>query len=206
MKKITIIDYGLGNIGSVAKMLKKIGANYKISSSKEDIENAEKLILPGVGAFDEGVKVLNNKGYFEIIKRKVIEDKIPILGICLGMQLLTNGSEEGIQEGFGFIDADVKHFNFAKENRLKIPHMGWNVVDIKKQDSIFSGIEREQRFYFVHSYAVSCNNDNDVLALTTYGDIFVSAFQKENIFGAQFHPEKSHKFGINLFKNFNNKY
>lgn len=203
--KITVVDYGLGNLGSVAKMLKKVGANYSVSNSKEDILSADKLILPGVGSFDKGIQELKSRGYFDIIKHKVTEENTPILGICLGMQLLSKESEEGTEKGFGFIDAKVKYFNFSEDQSLKVPHMGWNVVDIKKRDSIFSGIDSEQRFYFVHSYAVACKEERDVLATTKYGDVFVSAFQKDNIFGVQFHPEKSHKFGINLFKNFHNK-
>lgn len=202
---IVIVDYGMGNLGSVTNMLKKVGAEFKISISKDDIVNAKKLILPGVGSFEKGIVNLKNYGYFELIKDKVINEKIPILGICLGMQLLTKGSEEGNKDGFGFIDAYAKRFSFDK-SKLKVPHMGWNIVNIKKENNIYKGINEDQRFYFVHSYAVKCNDKSDILSMTTYGNEFVSSFQRGNIIGAQFHPEKSHKFGINFFKNFVENY
>lgn len=203
---IVIVDYGMGNLGSVKNMLKKVGADFKLSSSADDIKNASKLILPGVGSFDKGIQNLKEYGYFDLIKEKVIEQNTPILGICLGMQLLGKSSEEGLENGFCFVDAIAKKFSFEEGTKLKVPHMGWNVVNIKKENNLYQGIEGEQRFYFVHSFAVKCNDNKDILTSTNYGYKFVSSFQKNNIIGVQFHPEKSHKFGINFFKNFVEKY
>ena len=199
---VTVVNYGMGNLGSVKNMLKKVGAEFVVSSSRIDIENATKLILPGVGSFDQGIINLKELGYFDIIKEKVINDKIPILGICLGMQLLTKESDEGCEKGFGFVNARARKFNFDNDSKLKVPHMGWNFINIKKDNRIYNGLKEEQRFYFVHSFFVDCFDKQDILTTTTFGHEFVSSFQKENIFGAQFHPEKSHKFGINFFKNF----
>lgn len=203
---ITIIDYGMGNLGSVANMIKKVGGKSIITSNKDDIKNAKKILLPGVGAFDSAVKNLKKLHLWDLIKEKVLVEKVPIMGICLGMQLLTKGSEEGELDGFGFIDAYAKRFEFEKED-LKIPHMGWNVVNLQKKSKLFEGMEdQENRFYFVHSFAVECKENKDILTTTHYGYDFVSSFEKENIVGCQFHPEKSHKFGMKLFKNFVEKY
>jgi len=203
---ITIIDYGMGNLGSVANMIKKVGGKSIITSNKDDIKNAKKILLPGVGAFDSAVKNLKKLHLWDLIKEKVLVEKVPIMGICLGMQLLTKGSEEGELDGFGFIDAYAKRFEFEKED-LKIPHMGWNVVNLQKNSKLFEGMEhQENRFYFVHSFAVECKKNKDILTTTHYGYDFVSSFEKENIIGCQFHPEKSHKFGMKLFKNFVEKY
>ena len=203
---ITIIDYGMGNLGSVANMIKKVGGKSIITSNKEDIKNAKKILLPGVGAYDNAIKNLKKLGLWDLITEKVLEEKIPIMGICLGMQLLTKGSEEGSCEGFGFIDAYAKKFKFKNSN-LKIPHMGWNIVRLQKKSKLFEGMEKEEnRFYFVHSFAVECHNKEDILTITNYGYDFVSSFEKNNIIGCQFHPEKSHKFGMKLFKNFVENY
>ncbi len=205
---ITIIDYGMGNLGSVKNMFKKIGENAIISSSKEEIKNASKILLPGVGAFDNAMTNLNELGLIEIIKEKVLIEKTPIMGICLGMQLLTKGSEEGKLEGFGFVDAYAKKFDFSSlDETLPVPHMGWNKVYLQKESKLLQeGKVRENRFYFVHSFAVNCKNREDVLTTTHYGYEFVSSFEKDNIIGCQFHPEKSHKFGMKLFENFVEKY
>jgi imidazole glycerol-phosphate synthase subunit HisH len=202
----TIIDYGMGNLGSVKNMFDKIGEQSVVTSDKEVIKNATKLILPGVGAFDSAIVNLHKFDIFDIIEQKVLEEKTPIMGICLGMQLLTKGSEEGVKDGFGFIDAEVKRFHFDKmEDKLFIPHMGWNIANIQKESKFFSKDVKEQRFYFVHSYAVQCNRPEDILTTTKYGYEFVSGFEKDNISGFQFHPEKSHKYGMQLFKNFSGK-
>ena len=184
-------------------MLKKVGADSIITSESSVIEKATKLILPGVGSFDDGMKNLNELGLIEILNKKVIGEKIPILGICLGMQLLTNGSEEGIFPGLSWISGQTIRFKFENENNnLKIPHMGWNSVDLKKESSLFKEMSPDPRFYFVHSFHVNCNDKQDVLTKTFYGHEFVSAVKKDNIMGVQFHPEKSHKFGMKLFENF----
>lgn len=197
---ITIIDYGMGNIGSILNMLKRIGVRAIVSSKIEDIEDANRLILPGVGAFDNGISNLGERKLTTILNKKVIGDKIPILGICLGMQLLTKSSEEGNLKGLGFINAKTIKFKF--NNNLKIPNMGWNFIKQEKKSKLFLGLDRNSRFYFVHSYYVVCENKEDIIATTDYGLIFVSAFERKNIFGVQFHPEKSHKFGMQLLKNF----
>ena len=205
---ITIIDYGMGNLGSVKNMFKKIGKQTLITSDYKDIENAAKILLPGVGSYDSAVKNLKQLGLFELLKKRVLEDKIPILGICLGMQLLTKGSQEGELEGFGFIDGFAKKFDFSDlEQNLPVPHMGWNRVYIKKESKLIQeNLQRENRFYFVHSFAVECANKEDILTTTHYGYDFVSSFEKENVLGCQFHPEKSHKFGMSVFKNFVENY
>lgn len=200
---ITIIDYGMGNLGSIANMIKKVGGRSKITSDLNEISDAEKLILPGVGSFDNGIKYLKNRGIFEVINDRVLNDKIPILGICLGMQLMTKSSEEGVEKGLEWIDATTIRF---QSDLLKVPHMGWNTINVKKESKLFDEIESEKRFYFVHSYYVTAQNDDNILTSTNYGCNFVSSFENENIIGVQFHPEKSHKYGMNLIKNFINKY
>ena len=200
---ITIIDYGMGNLGSIANMIKKVGGKSCISSNLEEIEKAEKLILPGVGSFDNGMRELKELGLIELLNRKVLEEKTPIMGICLGMQLMTCSSEEGILKGLGWIDG--KSHKFVSDD-LKVPHMGWNTIQHKKVSALFVETESEKRFYFVHSYYVSCESEEDVLTTTSYTHDFVSSFEKENIVGVQFHPEKSHRFGMELLKNFVEKY
>jgi len=196
---ITIVDYDMGNIGSISNMIKKLGYKNIITSSPKEIDKANRLILPGVGSFDSGMKNLINLKLIEILNKKVLLDKTPILGICLGMQLMTNTSEEGSLDGFGWIDADTEKFVFED---LQIPHMGWNRIKQKKDSNIIPLLEDERRYYFVHSYYVECHNKEDILTTTTYGKDFVSSFQKDNILGVQFHPEKSHRFGMELLKNF----
>jgi glutamine amidotransferase len=205
---IIIVDYGMGNLGSVKNMIKKIGEDCLISSKQVDISNATKLLLPGVGSFDNAMKNLEELGLIEIIRNKVRKDKTPILGICLGMQLLTNKSEEGSLKGLGFIDAEVKKFNFkGMDTNLPIPHIGWNKTKLQKESLLYKDNDnKNRRFYFVHSYAVVCNNRSDILTTTEYGYDFVSSFEKENIIGCQFHPEKSHTYGMKLLKSFVENY
>jgi glutamine amidotransferase len=201
--KIVIIDYGLGNLGSIRNMLKKIGIEGIISSKVSDIEESEKLILPGVGNFDHGIKNLGDLRLLPVLEDKVIHKKTPILGICLGMQLFAWKSEEGDSRGLGWIDAEVVRFKFGdKERHLKIPHMGWNLIEIRQRDPLFEEMHPEPRFYFVHSYHMSCRNEEEVLTHTFYGYEFVSSIKKSNIYGVQFHPEKSHKYGMKLLDNF----
>lgn len=202
---ITIINYNAGNIKSIQNMLKRIGAKSCISSNVEEIEQAEKLILPGVGHFDYGMRNLQESGLIGVLNKKVVADKVPLLGICLGAQLLGNKSEEGIIPGLGWIDMEVVKFDENKlPKNLKIPHMSWNEIIIKKQSELLAGLNNESRFYFVHSYHMKCNDENDVLTNTNYGYEFTSAVEKDNIYGVQFHPEKSHKFGMRLLENFVN--
>jgi len=199
---ITIIDYGMGNLGSIVNMIKKIGYKSEITNDISIIETAEKLILPGVGSFDRAMNNLEELNLIDVLKTKVIKEKTPILGICLGMQLMANNSEEGNKNGLGFINGDVKKFSFNEKNKLKIPHMGWNLIDPQKENPLLVDLNNQSRFYFVHSYYVECKNTEDILTTTNYGFPFVSSFARENIMGVQFHPEKSHKFGMKLLKNF----
>ena len=201
---IAIVDYGLGNLGSIQNMLKKVGFNNSIITNKaSEIENADKIILPGVGAFDAGMEKINQSGLLQSLNKAVLEDKKPTLGICLGMQLLTKGSEEGVLPGLGWIDAYTHRFQFGEENAgLKVPHMGWNEVSVSKEHSLVKDLSIPARFYFVHSYYVKCQNKQDELLACHYGIDFTCAVQFENIMGVQFHAEKSHKFGMQLLKNF----
>jgi glutamine amidotransferase len=177
---IVVIDYGMGNLGSIANMIKKVGYKCIITSDLEEIKKATKLILPGVGSFDNGMKNLEKLGMIEVLNQKVLIEKTPILGICLGMQLMTKSSEEGNLLGLGWIDAQTKKF---VSDTLKIPHMGWNIIKHQKDSKLFDELESEKRFYFVHSYCVSCNQEVDILTYTNYIQDFVSSFQKENIIG-----------------------
>ena len=199
---IAIVDYGMGNIASIQNMLKRVDIRDAVLTSDiKQIERADKVILPGVGSFDTGMKNLIASGLISVLNTKALEHKVPVLGICLGMQLLTKKSEEGIEPGLGWIDAETKKFSFSGEEKLKIPHMGWNYVDVKHDSPLLtSGVKR--KYYFVHAYYVKCNNESDVLATCNYGNEFTCMVNHENIFGAQFHPEKSHRFGIELFENF----
>jgi len=199
---ITIIDYGLGNLASIKNMLRKVGANSQITSDPKLIIQAEKLILPGVGSFDRAINRLHENDMISSLNMAVLEKKIPVLGICLGMQIMTSKSEEGSLPGLGWIDADTKRFFFEKDTGLKVPHMGWNIIKKAKENPIFRDFPDESRFYFVHSYYVECKDSENVLMKTSYGIEFHSAFCKENIYGVQFHPEKSHRFGMQLMKNF----
>jgi glutamine amidotransferase len=193
----------MGNLGSILSMLKKVDAEAVVSSEVSMIERAEKLILPGVGAFDNGMRSLTERGLIPVLNAKVLYDKIPILGVCLGMQLFTRRSEEGTLPGLGWLEAETVRFKFDQERaHLKIPHMGWNTVRICQPHPIFADMDAEPRFYFVHSYHVVCMEEDTVLAQTHYGYDFTSVLAKGNIVGTQFHPEKSHKFGVRLFKNF----
>jgi len=197
----TIINYNLGNPKSIKNMLGYLGIDAQISSDPIEIANAERLILPGVGHFQHGMEQLRQLGLIEVLNKAVLEDKKPILGICLGMQLLTKDSEEGNLNGLGFINAHTKKFEL-KNSILKVPHMGWNTVSYMKESQLIEDISKTPRYYFVHSYYVACLNQDDILCATQYGREFVSGFQHENIFGLQFHPEKSHKFGMELLANF----
>jgi glutamine amidotransferase len=199
---ISVIDYGAGNVGSVIRMIEKVGGKAQRVSTAAELDSASIAILPGVGAFDYGMEQLAEKGLIEALHDAAMVRRIPILGICLGMQLMCKRSDEGVMRGLGWIDADVKKFEFDKASRLPIPHMGWNTIKLMRENRLLDNALARTRYYFVHSYRVSCSNPEDVIATTDYGDSFVSAFARDNLFGAQFHPEKSHRFGMAMIKNF----
>jgi imidazole glycerol-phosphate synthase subunit HisH len=199
---ITIIDYKTGNLGSIQNILKRIGEASVVTSDPAVIANATKLILPGVGAFDTGMKNLTELGLIDILNKKVINEKVPVLGICLGMQVLSKGSEEGTLAGLGWIDSTTVRFRFQNTGEYKIPHMGWNFINQHKPSRLFDNMYADPRFYFVHSYFFSAADPEDILTTTTYEIEFTSSVEKGNILGVQFHPEKSHKFGMKLLKNF----
>ena len=199
---IAIIDYGMGNLGSVKRKLDRIGAESVITFKPEVIRNSEKMILPGVGHFGNAINELKVRGLWDILNKEVLVAKKPILGICLGMQLMAKHSEEGNVSGFGWFDAEVVRFKVKDTLRYKVPHMGWNQVALKKSSPLFENIDLGQGFYFVHSYHLKCNDQSDILNETDYEYPFVSAIQKDNIYGVQFHPEKSHRYGKELLRNF----
>mgnify|MGYP001058050697 CR=1 FL=1 len=200
--RVGIIKSGLGNVASIQRMLERVGASGIYISSRKEITECDALILPGVGHFNEGIRALRKLELFEAMKKLGCDDKIPILGICLGMQLLCRGSEEGSEPGLGLIDADIRRFRFSVDEKLKVPHMGWNVVRARTSNPLIPHTEEEQRFYFAHSYRVIPDDPSVVIGTANYGGDFCVAFQKGNIFGVQFHPEKSHRFGMELMKRF----
>jgi glutamine amidotransferase len=197
---IVIVDYGMGNLGSIVNMFRKIGVHVEVANSPDQLFGATKLILPGVGSFDQAMNRINNSGFREVMDSKVLVDKVPVMGICLGMQLLTRGSEEGDLPGLGWIAADT--IRFPNQNGLKVPHMGWNIVQSASPSPITVNLHDNSRFYFVHSYRVHVDNEEDSILKCTYGIQFDAAIQHGSIFGAQFHPEKSHKFGMRFLENF----
>ena len=197
---ITIVDYGVGNVRSIANMLKKAGASALITDDIAAIEKSDKIILPGVGAFDTAMKELDRRGLRAVLQYKAMEEKVPLLGICLGMQLLTRGSEEGQEPGFGWIPGYA--YRFPRSESLKVPHMRWNQAAVTQASALTQGLDGEARFYFVHSYYVRAEDQAHAIMRTEYGISFDAALQKENIMGVQFHPERSHKFGLKLLHNF----
>jgi glutamine amidotransferase len=203
---ITIIDYHAGNIGSIKNMLQKLGLPSIISSFAADIEKASHIILPGVGSFDYGMTKLNELGILSVLNEKVLKERTPVLGICLGAQLMCSSSEEGKLSGLNWIDGSVRKFPSHKlEKKFYVPLIGWDYVSLQKQSRLFHGLP-DSRFYFVHSYYIECVEKQDVLCTSTYSVEFDSAFEKGNILGVQFHPEKSHSFGKKLLKNFIEQY
>ena len=201
---VTIIDYKVGNLGSIQNMLKKIGTSSLITSDTEEIKQATKLILPGVGAFDSGIKSLKEHNLWNVLHDKVLLERTPVLGICLGMQLLCNKSEEGKEKGLGWIDAEVIKFK-PEDRSFKTPHMGWNHTKYSKESKLFKDMYADPKFYFVHSFYVKANDESSI-ARTSYDIQFDAAVEKGNILGTQFHPEKSHKFGMKLLENFVQQY
>jgi glutamine amidotransferase len=198
---IVVVDYRMGNLGSIANMLKKIGVPAVVSSAPDEILAADKLILPGVGAFDRGMASLEELGLVPALREKVLARGAPVLGICLGMQLMTRASEEGALPGLGWVDAVTVRFPPASPG-LKVPHMGWNTLAPRRETPLFAGMPEPMRFYFVHSFHVVCAHEEDTLAVTAHGAEFTSVFQHGNVVGVQFHPEKSHAFGMRLLGNF----
>jgi glutamine amidotransferase len=201
---IAILDYGIGNLLSVKNMLGKAGAkDITITSTAQELAAADKIVLPGVGHFDNGMKRLRASGMYETLNQKVLDEKTPVIGICLGAQMLTKGSEEGDEPGLGWIDAECKRFDAAKmDEKLPVPHMGWAEVTQKRNAEILAELPEEPRYYFTHSYHIVCNDAADELLTARYGYDFTAAVQHANIVGTQFHPEKSHKFGMRLLANF----
>jgi glutamine amidotransferase len=200
---ITIVDYGTSNLGSMQNMLKKIGTASKIAALPGDLEDATKIIVPGVGSFDAGMRKLGESGMIPTLNRKALEEKVPTLGVCLGMQLMTRSSEEGDLPGLGWIDARTQRFDQRLDPGIKVPHMGWNEVIPAKASDLIGQFPAAARFYFAHSFHVECASPEDVLLRASYGaSTFAAAFQRGNLMGAQFHPEKSHRFGMTFLRNF----
>lgn len=199
---IAIIDYDVGNVGSIANMLRKAGADATITADLEQIAIADKIVLAGVGSFDTGMRKLRERGLVDLLNRRVRDGGTPLLGICLGMQFFGRGSEEGTEPGLDWIDAEAVRFQLAPDVGLKIPHMGWNALDLAPGSDGDYGVAPDARFYFVHAYHLVCHDERDVFARTTYGYPFVSAVRRRNILGVQFHPEKSHRFGLALMERF----
>lgn len=203
---IAIVDYEAGNIGSIRNMLKKNGFEGEITSKPTMLERADRIILPGVGSFDYGISKLKKLGMIEALESAKNLGK-PILGICLGAQLMCNRSEEGKLDGLGWINAEVKKFPTLRDGiKYTVPHMGWDVVEQKKESRLFDEVEKPARFYFVHSFYIECNTQDIVLTQNRYGVQYDSAFEQGNIIGVQYHPEKSHKFGRQVLRNFVEKY
>lgn len=199
---IVIIDYGMGNLGSLVNMLRMVKVDVTVSSERKDILSADHLVLPGVGSFDRGMQSLKQRGLIEVLEEKVLDEKAPVLGICLGMQLLTRSSEEGTEKGLSWIDAETRRFRLPPGSPIKIPHMGWDAVTVKKSSPLFRDMDPEAMYYFVHSFHVVSKSPDDILCTTRYGYEFPSGISHANILGVQFHPEKSHRFGMSLMKQF----
>ena len=202
--KIAIIDYDMGNVKSVSNALELLKVDHILTRDVEALSEADGLILPGVGAFGDGMKHLKDYNLLDPLKEEVLQKKKPFLGICVGMQLMADGGDEfGSHDGLGFVPGWVRLFE-PKGKDYKIPHIGWNNLNIQKRDPLFEDVEEPSDYYFVHSYVFEAENDNDVSATCDYGKPFVAAVQKDNVMGVQFHPEKSQKNGISLIKNFVN--
>ncbi len=200
---ITLIDYGLGNIKAFENIYKRLSVPVKIAKKKNELLDSSHLILPGVGSFDWAMKRLCNSGMIDELNRLVLEEKRPILGICVGMQMMAKSSKEGKMPGLGWLNGHVNLFSDKISNKdLQLPHMGWNEVIPNDTTDLFSGLESSARFYFLHSYYFSPNKNTNILAKSFYGINFTCAVKYENIFGVQFHPEKSHEWGVKLLKNF----
>lgn len=200
---ITIINYGLGNVQAFANLYKRMNVPAKIATTTSDLADASRLILPGVGAFDHAIELLNASGMRDTVDDLVIRQKVPVLGVCVGMQILAGSSDEGKLPGLGWIEGRVRRFDESRLPRpARLPHMGWNDVVPKDGARLFTGLEQDARFYFLHSYYFDCASNDNVLATSEYGPAFSCAVGSDNIHGVQFHPEKSHSYGMRLLKNF----
>ena len=200
---VTILNYGSGNIKAITNSHQILDIPFKVASKPSELGDAERIILPGVGSFDHCMKKLNSSGLKEVLNRKVIEEKTPVLGICIGLHLMAFGSEEGNLQGLKWINGYVKKFDESKLIlKPKLPHMGWNSISVKTVPELFKGINQEYGFYFIHSYYIELENEEDTMTITNYENDFVSGINNSNIYAVQFHPEKSHSNGLNLFKNF----
>jgi len=197
---LLIIDYGVGNLGSILNMFKRVGASALVSGRPEDVRAADKLVLPGIGAFDNVMTQFRASGLEQDLMKKVLDERKPVLGICVGMQMLGKGSEEGREAGFGWLDAHCERIPDAPG--LRVPHMGWNRVTAVKPNPLTGTLPDDARFYFAHSYRMVCEDASDKLLVANHGTEIVSAVQRENVYGVQFHPEKSHRFGMELFRQF----
>ena len=201
---IGIIDYGCGNTYAFINAFKLLNISARVVSTAAEIEDANKIIMPGVGSFDHVMNRFNESGLRNVVEHKVLVDKIDILGVCAGMQILTESSDEGIEKGLGWLKGKIKLFNIDKISyKTKIPHMGWNTI-VTSKSPLFEGIKKKSRFYFVHSYYFDNYHNEDRIAITNYGENFTSAVNKNNIYGVQFHPEKSHQNGLRVLENFAN--
>ncbi len=204
-KMITIINYGSGNINAIGNIYERLKIPFKIANNPEEVKDAQKIILPGVGAFDETISMLDKSGFRKVLDTDVLENKVPFLGIFVGMQILAQKSEEGRLPGLGWINGEVKKIDKTLLNQKPmIPHLGWNTIKASKENLLFDGVDEEEGFYFILSFYFDCADDKDVLSTTFYGKSFASSVNNKNIYGVQFHPEKSHQNGIKLLQNFAN--
>lgn len=202
---IGIIEYGSGNIRAIGNIYDSLKIAYKVVESADQLNECTKIILPGVGSFDETIQKLDDSGFREALNHHVLNLKKPVLGICVGMQIMSNSSEEGTKNGLGWIEGKVKKFDINLiPNKPKIPHLGWNSILPQKENKLFDSVDIQEGFYFIHSYYYECKNNLDQLSTTKYGIEFASSIQKDNVYGVQFHPEKSHLNGITLLQNFAN--
>lgn len=200
---IAIVDYGLGNISAFARVYQRANISVAVARTADELKGASKLILPGVGHFDHAMRLLEQSGMRETLSQMVLQAGIPIMGVCVGMQILARSSEEGDLPGLGWINADVRALRSSEATEhMPVPHMGWNDVKAISPNLLFGGLQDEAKFYFLHSYFMSCDRDQDILAICSYGADFTCAVQSSNIYGVQFHPEKSHDFGSRLLRNF----
>ena len=200
---ITVVDYGLGNIGAFLNMYKRLNIAAKAARTAGELEDAERIVLPGVGAFDHAMELLDASGMRPLLEEKALAQRVPVVGICVGMQILADSSDEGRGAGLGWVPGRVRHFqSLPKTEGLPLPHMGWNDVEPVADLALFRGLERDARFYFLHSFYYECADSADRAATAVYGSPFACAVRRDNVWGVQFHPEKSHHFGAMLLKNF----